>query len=364
MLEKLASLPWHRIRHYCGLATELPDLLRASIADGTFHEEAFWEFFNLICHQGSTSEASSAVVPFLVELATDPKTPNPHCFLLVLAEIAADPDNQSPHNCVADVLPAILPYLKHPTPAMRAGAAHVVAQFQEKAETFAPALRAAFRSEPLPLVKAGILLCLGKIADSTPETLSLIRETYASTADIRLHFASAIALINACPDELPGDLPVLLAQLARDHWIAQKFLHDLPWDWSVDADPQEALEVQLGVSVDDPPPLDTRRYVSSVPSLLADLRNATFDAAAGGLAATLVLIAFPNHVPIAAATRWSSLQCQVVRALLEADILWNDYRALAFLKERGIVAASLDKKLPKILRSALRQLLARQSPLA
>ena len=138
MLERLDSLPWHRINHIYGPATDLPDALCASIAGGTFHEEAYWEFFNLICHQGTTSAASSAVVPFLVELATDPTTPSPEYFFLALAEIAADPDNHAPHDCVADVLPTIFPYLKHATPALRAGAAHVLGQFPEEAETIAP----------------------------------------------------------------------------------------------------------------------------------------------------------------------------------------------------------------------------------
>ena len=80
----------------------------------------------------------------------------------------------------------------------------------------------------------------------------------------------------------------------------------------------------------------------------------------GGLAATLVLIAFPNNQSITAAPRWSPLQCQVVRALLEADILWKDYHAIGFLLKRGIVDAPVDKNLPKVLRPALQQLLARQ----
>jgi len=42
----------------------------------------------------------------------------------------------------------------------------------------------------------------------------------------------------AGPDELPDDLPVLLVQLARDEWVAQVILHDLPWDWSATRTPE------------------------------------------------------------------------------------------------------------------------------
>ena len=234
----------------------------ASIAGGTFHEKAYWEFYNLICHQGATSEASSAVVPFLVELATDPTTPRPESFLFALAEISADPQNQSPHNFVAEVLPTLFPFLEHSTPAMRACVAHVLAQLSEKAETIAPAL-CSFPPRITSAV-AGGLSPSGQNRRFDPRNTSLLRETYASTSDIRIHFASAIALINACPEELPDDLPVFLAQLNRDHWIAETFLRDLPWDWSVDADPRDALEEQLEVSVEDAPPLDTERYLSSV----------------------------------------------------------------------------------------------------
>ena len=132
MFEKLDSLPWDRIRHIYGPATDLPDALRASIAGGTFHEKAYGEFYNLICHQGTTSEASSAVVPFLVELATDSTTPGPENFLFALAEISADPENQSPHNFVAEVLPTLFPFLEHSTPAMRAGMRHVLAQLRKR----------------------------------------------------------------------------------------------------------------------------------------------------------------------------------------------------------------------------------------
>ena len=147
MLEGLDLLPWDNIRHIYGPATDLPDALRASISGGKFHEDEFWEFFNLICHQGTTSEASVAIVPFLVDLATDPEIPKPDYFFLALASISDDPDNRAAHDRVAKELPVIVPYLNHKTPILRAAAANVMAQFPEKAKTFSPKLRAAIESE-------------------------------------------------------------------------------------------------------------------------------------------------------------------------------------------------------------------------
>ena len=76
MLTGLDSVPWAQLHHAYGPADDVPSLLRA-VADGPAEarQQALWELWGNIYHQGTVYEASAPAVPFLAELATSTSIP-------------------------------------------------------------------------------------------------------------------------------------------------------------------------------------------------------------------------------------------------------------------------------------------------
>lgn len=73
MLEDLDGVDWASLEHAYGEAADVPDLLRALLStDSEVREEAVYELFGNIWHQGTVYPASAAAVPFLYELLTAP----------------------------------------------------------------------------------------------------------------------------------------------------------------------------------------------------------------------------------------------------------------------------------------------------
>lgn len=75
-LSGVDDVPWNRVHHAYGTAQDVPDLLRAlGSSDEQTRSQAHYRLRGNIYHQGTRWEASSHVVPFLVELAVDSGTP-------------------------------------------------------------------------------------------------------------------------------------------------------------------------------------------------------------------------------------------------------------------------------------------------
>jgi hypothetical protein len=85
-LEGLDAIPWQRLAHAYGPATDVPDLLRALVKpDGapvelrakaernkrSVFEHVVWTLWGNVFHQGTRWQASSHVVPFLAEILRD-----------------------------------------------------------------------------------------------------------------------------------------------------------------------------------------------------------------------------------------------------------------------------------------------------
>ncbi|WP_144122833.1 HEAT repeat domain-containing protein [Catellatospora sichuanensis] len=89
MPRDLNSIDWASLTHAYGSAEDVPDLIRALRSpDAEVRQEALYELYGNIYHQGSRYEASAHAVPFLLELAADPSTPDRHEVIHLLADLA------------------------------------------------------------------------------------------------------------------------------------------------------------------------------------------------------------------------------------------------------------------------------------
>lgn len=89
MLGGLDEVDWGSLTHAYGSAEDVPGLLRDLLShDEGVREEALYELFGNIYHQGSRYEASAYAVPFLLEMLDDPATPDRVRILELLSGLA------------------------------------------------------------------------------------------------------------------------------------------------------------------------------------------------------------------------------------------------------------------------------------
>ncbi|MBK7543013.1 MAG: HEAT repeat domain-containing protein [Candidatus Competibacteraceae bacterium] len=184
MLEDLDGVDWASLEHAYGEAADVPDLLRALLStDSEVREEAVYELFGNIWHQGTVYPASAAAVPFLYELLTAPDVRDKSNIAHLLACIAdgvgylevhavdergeADwrkilaesgktleremeqerAEIDAVHRAASAGLRHLLPYLNDSEPEIRQAVAAALGNYPEHADWALPALEAAFRME-------------------------------------------------------------------------------------------------------------------------------------------------------------------------------------------------------------------------
>ncbi len=142
-MDKLDQIPWNQME-----AGEVPALLRklrTAPPDFSNDEAPLWLLYDALCHQGTVCEASSYAVPFLLELAASPKTPDRIGVLLVLADIAQGESGRKKwgravHGAVAEGFDTLVRITQKKGDVALA-AAHVLAQFPEHAAKVGRILR-------------------------------------------------------------------------------------------------------------------------------------------------------------------------------------------------------------------------------
>jgi len=167
-LGQLDRVEWSTLEHAYGRATDTPRLLRAlAQADEAARTDARYWLRASLAHQGTRYSASAAAVPFLVGLALDLATPERGLLLDLLADLAvgdadawldaAHPEEHAAHDAVLHESAALTGLLDDAAPAVRAGAARVLAMVPARAAELSSLALARVR-DPDPGVRASMLL--------------------------------------------------------------------------------------------------------------------------------------------------------------------------------------------------------------
>ncbi|HEX2913280.1 MAG TPA: hypothetical protein VH186_20930 [Chloroflexia bacterium] len=247
MLENLDKIDWSKLLHAYGPASDVPGLLRElTSAEEEVRDAAYGELYSNIWHQGTVYEASSYAVPFLIELLEQPEVREKERVLGLLEAIAHGSSYNAAHAdltifekesqteeyqremqiqlgwvrqaylAVREGLPVYRVLLNHPEPAVRAGAADLLATFTEKEEAPASArlLLARFSREENSAVKNSLVTSLGFLAKpGTAEAELLHGLLSARHEEPLLRQLAAAALSRVMGESVPEEAVEILVKV-------------------------------------------------------------------------------------------------------------------------------------------------------
>ncbi|HEX8862534.1 MAG TPA: HEAT repeat domain-containing protein [Actinomycetes bacterium] len=348
MLEGLDRVDWAALRHAYGLATDVPQWLRALRSPDPEVRQWAREYWNIV-HQGTRYAATAPAVPFLVELTLAADTPARHwlVWLLTYAAIGYDtaslpdgiveatldqlarttltpnPERDDPgtdypgwalaaYQAVQAAVPSLLGLLDHDDVRLRRATAHLLAWFPHWAPASLPLLRARLGAEPDSDAKATMVVAVGLLAGGRGETSDRPRlEALLGDADVVVRWAAAVALARLFPQAPPepavaellgwltgvttaGRRPAIL--FPQPEWYAMVVVRAVP-----------ALRERVAAEA----------LLARLPALSGQ--------AADSLVANLIRLAFGAERPQreVAFADLPPLQQRVLRALLEMPGLWH-----------------------------------------
>src|SRR5713226_2305511 len=89
MLEQLDSIAWSELTHAYGSASDVPNQIRALASKHQkTREQALWELYGNIFHQGTRYQATPHAIPFLYELLGFEDIPDRHEIVYLLVSLA------------------------------------------------------------------------------------------------------------------------------------------------------------------------------------------------------------------------------------------------------------------------------------
>ncbi|WP_328669524.1 hypothetical protein [Streptomyces sp. NBC_00328] len=240
---ELDDVRWSDLTHAYGSAEDVPELIRALYEDDEeAADEAVYELYGNIHHQGTIYQASAPAVPFLAHAALH--APRKHEDLLMLLAVLADHGPafvESPHWPRSDVaavcselcavLPALLPCLEDPERGVRRAALRMVATVADVLPDEPRALaveqvEALYTDDPVPAVRADALIVLNRFGRTLEPLDSPLPEVRLAAAQL------------AAERSGPPYAPELVEIFAEDGTEPDPGDDDFPWS---DTTTQERL---------------------------------------------------------------------------------------------------------------------------
>ncbi|MFJ8013778.1 hypothetical protein [Streptomyces sp. NPDC096339] len=185
---ELDDVPWHTLTHAYGSAEDVPELIRALYQDDQETvDEAIYELYGNIHHQGTVYPASAPAVPFLAHAVRHAPGNRDH-LLMLLATLAdhAPGDIESPHwpgssvaaicTELARVLPDLLPCLEDADRGVRRAVLRVIAAVagllpaELRAEVLAR-VDVLYATDPVAAVRADAMVVRARSGGSEAEAL-------------------------------------------------------------------------------------------------------------------------------------------------------------------------------------------------
>ena len=239
---ELDRVQWHALTHAYGSAEDVPGLIEALYdGDGETADEAIYELYGNIHHQGTVYSASAPAVPFLAHAVRH--APDRRAELLMLLAVLADhdpADADAPHwpsspvaavcTELCQVLPELLSCLEDTEREVRRAALRVVAAVAgllpaEQRGSVMAQLDAVYATDPVPSVRADALVVLARFGRGTAAALD------STLPEVRL--AAAVLAVARSGPPYPADLTAVIAEDGADPDPGDD---DFPWSGTTTQD--------------------------------------------------------------------------------------------------------------------------------
>src|SRR5262245_56172470 len=250
MLKDLDSVAWSQLTHAYGAATDVPTQIRnLANANQGERENALWELYGAIFHQGARYQATPYAVPFLYELIAAPETPDRHEIVYLLVDLAlgyeesylpdgldmanfrrAFNENDSQmsltdqaecdkygvgprvdldcYDSVQNGVPVLIKLLTDDDARLRRAAIYALAWFPENACQSLPAIRQFLANASDEIEVANALIAYGVLARSSKSAVNEPElHDFLSHASLIIRVAAAIAIAR---DPLTDDIIEIL----------------------------------------------------------------------------------------------------------------------------------------------------------
>jgi len=336
VLKGLDAVPWANLSHAYGSASDVPDLLRKLLdPDPKVRSETLWTLHGHVFHQGTRYPATAHVIPFLIELCSSPDVPDRSDLLRYWGSLITGyfsvlerplwGDGERIHDHGQVVIPegdnswlrefaptlhdvygasvkghaVACSLLADDIPAVRAGAAWVLACLPTLATESVPRLQEQLGVEPSGWVRAAIAFALGELGAAAP-----LRSILAGDPSPAARCMAACELARIEPNQ---DLIEPLLHFVCEPIEGYENIHGAGGKSTGDA----AFSISLL-------PADVQR--KAVPAICDRLDRArSFDTMP--LVGSLLSAAFATRAePV---TELNALQKQVLARMVNTDELWS-----------------------------------------
>ncbi|MDR7323706.1 MULTISPECIES: HEAT repeat domain-containing protein [Catenuloplanes] len=203
MLDGLDRIDWAAMKHAYGSAADVPAMLLAMRSpDAAERSGAFDSFYGSVHHQGDVYRSTTAALPFLFALATDPGTPDRAAVVTLLTSIAGE---VADIPCDDDVEP------DHDYAVHDYRGAGVV--LRDRGETFV-----ALAADPDPCVRVAAIPAIGLIHSDGVRAATVLRRRLPAESDlvIRLAIVRSMGEIALRHPACAADVIAWLDALAAD----------------------------------------------------------------------------------------------------------------------------------------------------
>lgn len=281
MLEGLDTISWDKLIHAYGMASDVPQQIRALAAkDVKVCEQALSDLYSNIWHQGTVFEAAAYAVPFLIELIEQPGIHNKEWLLVYLGVLARGNsysnvhqsvsiyDNerdkpefkkrlqrelewvQAAHAAVRNGCSVYAHLLHQESSQVRATAAYLLGLFPENAEQNVNWLRPHIASDERDeVVRAACVFAIGMLAIKEQAAVNWLKEVIDSNAPFSIRISAALGLARAIPDNAPEQVRNLLTEAVCSPGSTKAIFDQFPWfDSDVQTYCSDALMLVGGTS--------------------------------------------------------------------------------------------------------------------
>jgi len=276
MLQGLDKIDWNNLEHAYGNASDVPDLLRDLISkDPETQENALWELYGNIYHQGTRYEATVYAIPFIFQLIKAPDTPQkadlirftidlalgyPEAFLpkgtnvedwkddvaYLKSELAEEDDGNENYldwykhidayiDCYKAVLkevPTYIQCLNDKDEMVRLNAIFALAWFREEAKTSISKVRELLKKETDPKLIASILITLSMLGAYLNDTSdhNIFKQYIHEKYTFLINVSAAISIINILQEDTEKEiLDFLISNLEK---INQLEISPVSFPWN------------------------------------------------------------------------------------------------------------------------------------